>query len=138
MDANLIIGDCNSDNRGKIFHINNFDLSLVKRIYIIENKKTTQNRGWNGHEIENRWFFCSKGSIQIKVVKINSFTNKKNNNIEIFTLNDNNFNVLFVPKGHATLIKQVQSKSRIVAMSDYLLGGSSEDNLRWQSNFFEK
>ena len=137
MNVNLIKGDSNIDNRGEIFHINNFDLSLVKRIYIIENKSTSQNRGWKGHEIENRWFFCSKGSIQIKVVTIDSFTAKKNINIETFTLTENNLNVLFVPKGHATLIKQVQSKSRIVAMSDYLLGGCNDENLRWQPNFFK-
>jgi len=36
----IIEGKVNIDNRGKLFHINNFDLSPVKRIYTIENKTT--------------------------------------------------------------------------------------------------
>lgn len=38
----------------------------------------------------------------------------------------------------ATTIKQNKNKSRIIAMSDYLLGESNDENLRWDSNFFKK
>ena len=48
------------------------------------------------------------------------------------------WNQIFVPKGFATLIKQNQDKSRVVAMSDYSLGESNDENLRWDSKFFKK
>ena len=133
----LIIGGKNLDERGKIFHVNNFDLSPVKRIYIIENKNIFINRGWKGHMIENRWFFCSKGSIEIKIATINSFFSTKKNELTIFTLSEDYLNILYVPKGHATMVRQIKDKSRLVAMSDFKLGVSNDEDLRWESNFFE-
>ena len=47
-------------------------------------------------------------------------------------------NVLFVPNGYSTLIKQSQDKSRLLVMSDYVLGDSDDENLNWESNFFIK
>ena len=135
MKPSIIEGKVNIDDRGKLFHINNFDLTPVKRIYIIENKTTNQYRGWKGHQIENRWFFCTKGSVEIQVVNIDFFSEKKDK-IEIFNLSDQDLNILFVPKGFATLIKQNKNKSRVTAMSDYLINTSNDENLRWNSDFF--
>ncbi len=133
----LIEGKTFSDDRGKIFHINNFDFSPIKRMYIIENINTDQLRGWKGHMIENRWFYCQTGKIEIQTVSIKCFETKKPE-IQIFNLTEQNLNILFIPKGYATTIKQNQNKSRVVAMSDYLLGESNDENLSWPSNFFNK
>lgn len=132
----IIKGSIHEDDRGKVFHVNNFDLSLIKRIYIIENKDLTVKRGWKGHLVENRWFYCSKGEIEIQVVSIDNFS-IKSPVIELFKLSDKNLNILFVPKGFATLIKQSKKASRITAMSDYLLGKSDDEDLRWESNIFK-
>ena len=133
----LILGNIYSDDRGKIFHINNFDLTPIKRMYSIENINTAQYRGWKGHLIENRWFYCQKGDIEVKVTSIKCLEKNKPK-IESFNLTEENLNILFVPKGFATIIKQNRNESRVVAMSDYLLGESNDENLRWESNFFEK
>ena len=133
----LIIGGKNSDRRGQIFHVNNFDLSPIKRIYIIENKNIFINRGWKGHMIENRWFFCSKGSVEIKIAAISSFLSNKKNELTKFTLSEDDLNILCVPKGHATMVRQISDKSRLVAMSDFKLGVSNDEDLRWEPNFFE-
>ena len=61
-----------------------------------------------------------------------------NSEMEIFNLSESNLNVLFVPKGFATNIRQVKNKSRVVAMSDYFVAECDDDNLRWPSNFFKK
>jgi len=135
-EPKIIQGKKNSDQRGKIFHVNDFDLSPVKRIYVIENKNIFINRGWKGHMIESRWFFCSKGSIEIQVVPINSFSERINKIVK-FNLSEEELNILFVPNGYATLVKQIKDKSRLVAMSDYLIGVSNDEDLRWNSNFFE-
>ena len=135
-EPTIIQGKKNSDLRGKIFHVNDFDLTPVKRIYIIENKNVFINRGWKGHMVENRWFFCSIGCMEIQIVPINFFTKEKNK-IVTFTLCEEDLNILFVPKGYATLVKQIKDKSRFVAMSDYLIGVSNDEDLRWNSNFFE-
>ena len=137
MKPELIYGEIYSDERGKIFHINNFDLSPIKRMYSIENINKSQLRGWKGHLIENRWFYCQIGEIEIHVIQIKSMeTNKPE--IEKFILSDKNLNVLFVPKGYATMIRQKKIKSRILAMSDYLIDECNDDHHRWDSDFFKK
>lgn len=132
----IIKGDVYKDERGTVLHVNNFNLDSIKRIYVIENKDINTRRGWKGHAIENRWFHCSKGKIEIQVVAINEFVDDKPN-IDKFILSDKNLDILFVPKGYATLIKQINKGSRVTAMGDFLLGESNDDNLRWESNFFE-
>ena len=133
----IIEGHIFSDARGKLFYNNNFDISPIKRMYVIENINPNQLRGWKGHMIENRWFYCQTGEIEIQTVSLKCFE-KKNPKIEKFNLSDENLNILFVPKGFATIIKQNQNKSRVVAMSDYFLGESNDENLKWPSNFFNK
>lgn len=133
----LIKGKISSDNRGKVFHINDFDLSPIKRMYIIENMNISDYRGWKGHLTENRWFYCQIGEIEIQAVSIECFEIKKPK-IDIFKLNSENLNVLFVPNGFATIIKQNVINSRVVAMSDYFIGESDDENLRWDSDFFKK
>ena len=94
-------------------------------------------RGWKGHKIEKRWFFCSKGEVEVSVVNLECFGNE-NPFFYKFKLNDTNLDVLYVPQGYATSIKQIKPKSKIVAMSDYLINTSNDENLRWDKNFFNR
>ncbi len=48
LQPKLIKGQIHSDERGKVFHINEFDLSQNKRMYIIENMNIIDHRGWKG------------------------------------------------------------------------------------------
>ena len=137
MEPELIEGDIFSDSRGRLFHINNLDLSPIKRMYVIENKSIFQYRGWKGHLVESRWFFCSVGSIEVHITPISSFETR-DPKIKIYNLTQEKMNVLFVPNGYSTLIKQSQDKSRLLVMSDYVLGDSDDENLNWESNFFIK
>ncbi|MDG1709830.1 MAG: sugar epimerase [Schleiferiaceae bacterium] len=137
MKPELIEGDIFSDSRGRLFHINDFDLSPVKRMYVIENKSVFQYRGWKGHSVERRWFYCSVGSIELHVTPVSSFeTNDPK--IKIYNLSHEKMEILFVPRGYATLIKQGHDKSRLLVMSDYLLGDSNDEDLIWESKFFIK
>ena len=136
MKPQIIKGGISVDNRGKIFHNNNFDLSLIKRIYLVENINVDYLRGWKGHLVEKRWFFCSYGIVEVHVTNIDCFKRRKPK-IFKFELSDENLNVLYVPEGFATLIKQKKPKSRVVAMSDYLLNTSNDENLRWNIDYFK-
>ena len=129
-------GDKSIDERGILFHNNGFDLSPIRRSYIIENKNLNYVRGWKGHNIENRWFTCVKGKIRIYLTSIENLENRIEK-YQYFELNEDKMDVLFVPSGHATLIKQITANSIIMAFSDWLLGESNDENLRWPSNIFE-
>ena len=128
----IIKGDLFKDNRGKLFSCNQFDMSCVKRMYSIENINSKYIRGWKGHKIETRWFFATKGSIIINTILISDL--EKAHHLPVvktFKLNEDNLNVLEVPPGFATSIKQFSNGDRICVFADYYLGISGDEDLRW-------
>ena len=50
--ANLIQGNISIDQRGVLKYNNDFDLTEIKRLYIIQNDSKNIIRGWQGHKIE--------------------------------------------------------------------------------------
>ena len=128
----IIKGDLFKDNRGKLFSCNRFDMSLVKRMYSIENCDSNYIRGWKGHKIETRWFFATKGSMIINTILISDLENAHPLPvINTFKLNEDNLNILEVPPGFATSIKQYSNGDRICVYADYHLGVSGDEDLRW-------
>ena len=75
MNPSIIEGSEFSDNRGKLIFNNSFDLSSIKRIYLIENRSTSTIRAWQGHKIEQRWFSAVRGSFAIFLIKIDNWDN---------------------------------------------------------------
>ena len=129
----IIEGDLFKDNRGKLFSCNQFDMSLVKRMYSIENTNSNYIRGWKGHKIETRWFFATKGCIIINTILISDLEMANPlPAINTFKLNENNLNVLVVPPGFATSIKQYSNGDRICVFADYEIGVGDDEDLRWK------
>ena len=128
----IIKGDLFKDKRGKLFSCNQFDMTSVKRMYSIENINSDYVRGWKGHKIETRWFFATKGSIIINTISISDLEDSDSFPVvNSFKLNDNNLDVLEVPPGFATSIKQYSNGDRICVFADYELGLSGDEDLRW-------
>jgi len=126
----IIRGKLHEDNRGSLYYNNEFKLDEIKRIYEIKNSNTELNRGWKGHIIEDRWFLCSFGSIQISIKSISKSLIELNKSTISIALNSNTFDVLHVPKGFATSIKQLKKNSKITIFSNYTLN-HLDDDLRW-------
>ena len=128
----IIKGDLFNDNRGSLFSCNKFDMTRVKRIYSIENSDSNYIRGWKGHEIETRWFFATKGCMIINTILISDL--EKSHTLPLintFKLNQDSLNILVVPPGFATSIKQYSNGDRICVFADYELGVSGDEGLRW-------
>ena len=136
MKYKLIKGGSHSDNRGTIGFNNDFDASDIKRIYTIQNNSTSFVRAWQGHAIERRWFSVVKGSFVIKLIKIDNWENPgKNTEVFSIILNDKNFDTFFVPRGYVNSIQALEENSKLMAMSDYILG-EVKDEYRFDSNYF--
>tara|TARA_B110000027_G_C15971543_1_gene234516 strand:- start:203 stop:634 length:432 start_codon:yes stop_codon:yes gene_type:complete len=128
----VIKGEVFTDLRGDLFSCNNFDMSMVKRMYTIENIDNNYIRGWKGHKIETRWFFATKGSIIINTILISDLENKNlSSSINTFILNEGNLDILKVPPGFATSIKQYSNGDKICVFADYNLGAGNDEGLRW-------
>lgn len=136
-EPRIIKGNSFSDERGKISFNNEFNAVEVKRIYFIENYSIDFLRGWQGHQIEQRWFMCTKGSFEIKVIKIDNWENpSKDLQVKVYQINSEDSAVLHVPKGHITSIQSLENESKLMAMSDYHLG-EIKDEYRFDLEYFK-
>lgn len=134
----LLEGKKHQDERGIITFNNDFDASQIKRIYTIENHSTEFIRGWQGHEIEQRWFACMKGSFEISVIEVDDFTKpSKDLTMQQYFLNEDILTYLHIPAGCITAIQSRTENSKLLVLADYGLG-EINDEYRFDLNYFNK
>lgn len=110
MIPEIIKGGRHTDSRGALFYNNDFDFSIIKRIYIIENENIDFIRGWQGHKIEQRWFSVIKGSFRIQLIAIDNWNNpSKDLERFSFIVHSEELDVLHVPSGY---VSSIQAKRR--------------------------
>ena len=131
----LIEGGNFKDERGQIDFVNDFNLSEVKRMYFTTHFSTDVIRAWQGHKIESRWFFCTKGSFKVKLVKIDNWENPSDN-LEVleYELNENKPKVLYIPKGFVNGFKALENDSKLMIMANYAINEIENDQVRFNSD----
>lgn len=136
---NYIQGGIAKDHRGQIRFVNEFDMSLVKRFYIIKNSDLELVRGWKAHRIEQRWFYVLTGSFCIDLVKIDDW-DKPSQHLEIerIILAAKDIRVLHVPAGYGTAFQALEKESEILVFADYHLDHASLDDHTYDMNYFLK
>ena len=137
MHPSLINGNNHQDNRGILKYNNNFNLSQIKRMYIIENANIYLKRGWQGHKIEQRWFSVIAGKFKIMLLKVDNWENPSVN-LELFTfeINSENLDILHIPAGYITCIQAKEDNSKLIVMSDYVFG-EVDDEYKFTLNQFQ-
>ena len=131
-------GNSHSDDRGVLHFNNEVNIQGVKRIYFVENIDTNFIRGWQGHQVEQRWFSAVQGSFKISTMAVDNWENpSKNSPMQSFILNASSLDVLHIPNGYITCIQSLENSSRLMAMSDYLLN-EINDEYRFESAYFNK
>jgi dTDP-4-dehydrorhamnose 3,5-epimerase len=137
LNPTLIEGASHTDQRGTLSFCNDFDLSEVKRFYKITHPDTTVVRGWRAHKIEQRWFHVIVGAFEIKLVKIDNFSNPdKQLPQKTFTLSSLKPNVLHIPVGFASSLRAVEPNSTILVFADSGVEGIKNDDYLYPSDYF--
>lgn len=132
----MIKGNKHIDERGIITYNNDFDASQIKRIYTIENHSIDFVRGWQGHQVEQRWFAAMKGTFEIAVIQVDNFDNPSLHlPIETFNLTDEMLTYLHVPAGCITAIQAKEEESKLLVLADYALG-EVQDEYRYPLAYF--
>ena len=132
-----ISGGIAKDHRGHIKFVNDFDMSLVKRFFIIKNADTELVRGWRGHKIEQRWFYVLQGSFALHLVKIDNWDNPcKDLTIQSEILKDTDLAVLHVPKGYATAFKALEPNSQLLVYGDFGIEHAPNDDHVFPVDYF--
>ena len=133
----LIKGGKHSDERGVLLFNNDFDLTPVKRYYIIQHPDITVVRAWQGHQQEHKYFKCIQGSFVVAWKEIDEFNNPKNDNdAEFIILNASENSVLSIPPGYANGLKALISDSEIMVFSSHKLGHDLDNNIRFDKNLW--
>lgn len=132
----IIQGGIASDHRGAIRFVNEFDMTQVKRFYIIQNKDTELVRGWRAHRIEQRWFYVLSGSFMLDTVQIDDWDHASPYlDIESRVLKAEDRQVIHMPIGYGTAFQALEEGSELLVFADYGIEHAPQDNYTWPSDF---
>src|SRR5690606_10310865 len=128
----IIKGGVARDNRGQIRFVNDFDMSEVKRFYIIKNADTKFVRGWRAHRIEQRWFYVLTGAFEFNIIKIDDWQRPSIDlPIEKMTISAEDMEIFHVPEGYGTAIKAIEANSELLVFADYGIDHANQDDYTW-------
>ena len=137
VEPKIIQGGTYEDERGKLSFVNDFDLSAVKRYYIIEHPDTSVIRAWQAHKKEQKWFQVISGSFLVAVVRPDNWE-KPSEKLEVrkVILKADKNQVLNIPGNFANGFKALEPNSRMIIFSDFSVEESSKDNFRFESQMW--
>lgn len=130
-------GNRHTDSRGTLYYNNDFDASVIKRFYVIENQNTNFIRAWQGHKVEQRWFSAVQGSFKVQLIAIDNWENpSKDLKVVESILKSEKLDILHIPKGYVSSIQSLEEGSKLLVMADYLLG-EVNDEYRFDAEYFK-
>lgn len=138
IETNVIQGGIAQDQCGQIRFVNDFDMTLVKRFYIIKNADTKSIRGWRAHRIEQRWFYVLSGTFSIDFVKIDDWKEPDCNlPVQNVILSANDLKLLHIPCGYGTSFRALDSDSELLVYADYSITNAALDDYTWPFDYFQ-
>ena len=135
--ATIIEGGTHTDDRGSLTYFNDFDLSSVKRVYILEHPDISTIRAWQGHQHENKWFHVVFGSFKLVLVQPDNWNSPSSNlSHEEFVLSARDNQILHVRSGYATGFKAIEPDSKMLVFSNFSVEESRNDDFRFDKDMW--
>jgi dTDP-4-dehydrorhamnose 3,5-epimerase-like enzyme len=133
----LIAGGIHTDYRGQISFVNDMKFDAIERFYIISNSAENPVRAWQGHKIDNKYFYCIQGAIRVHFVKVDHWESpSKDLKVESVLLSATESNVLHIPEGYANAIESLEVGSKLMSFSTLPLDRTLEDDVRFDSGMW--
>lgn len=137
-EITAIQGGRAKDERGQIRFVNDFDMTLIKRFYIIKNADTVLVRGWRAHRIEQRWFYVLSGAFAVDLIKIDNWEEPDPMlSVHRIVLVVEEMKLLHVPAGYGTAFRALEADSELLVYADYPLSHASLDDHTWPLDYFK-
>ncbi|WP_343539411.1 WxcM-like domain-containing protein [Sphingobacterium thalpophilum] len=134
----VIQGGIAIDQRGQIRYVNEFDMTLVKRFYIIKNVDTELIRGWRAHRIEQRWFYVLSGAFSLDLVWIDDWEKPSRQlPVQHLELRSSEMKVLNVPAGYGTAFKAIEPNSELLVYADHGFEHAKFDDYIFPPDYFD-
>ena len=130
----IINGDLSIDDRGELMFVNQFNMELVKRFYVVSNHKQGFIRAWHAHKIESKYVFIVNGTALISTVQIDNWDNPSNDlTVDKFVLTAKKPSILYIPSGYANGFKTLSTETKIIFFSTSTLKDSIDDDYRYDA-----
>ncbi|TYP94604.1 dTDP-4-dehydrorhamnose 3,5-epimerase [Sphingobacterium allocomposti] len=133
----FIQGGAAKDHRGQIRFVNDFDMSSVKRFYIIKNSDLELVRGWRAHRLEQRWFYVLSGKFAVDLVAIDNWERASSElPVEKIILDAEENKVLHLSTGYGTAFQALETNSELLVFSDYGIENAPHDDYTYPLDYF--
>jgi dTDP-4-dehydrorhamnose 3,5-epimerase-like enzyme len=133
----LIKGGIHTDHRGQISFVNAMKFDAIERFYIISNSAENPLRAWQGHKIDNKYFYCIQGTVKVHYVKIDHWESPSRDlKVESMILSTAESNVLHIPEGYANAIESLEAGAKLISFSTLSLDRTTEDDVRFDSDMW--
>jgi dTDP-4-dehydrorhamnose 3,5-epimerase-like enzyme len=117
--------------------VNSFDMTAVKRQYVIEIPDTTIVRAWQGHKKEQKWFYVVAGSFKVLAVKPDNWLAPSADlPVEEFEITAATPEILHIPGGYANGFKALSPASIMIVFSDFGIEDTAKDDFRFASDLW--
>jgi len=137
MKPRIIDGGSFSDNRGGIRFVNDCNIAEMVRFYILENSDSFRIRAWQGHKLDNKYFYCLQGSFRISYIKVDDWENPSKDLIpESTILTSEKSQALYTPAGYANSIESLEPGSKLMCFSSIHIDKSKDDMVRYPQDMW--
>ncbi len=134
----LIMGGAAADDRGRVLFVNEFDLVGCRRFYFVENFAVGTVRAWHAHRHERKWVMAVSGAALAACVEIDDWDSpSKDLDVHRFVLDAQNPSILAVPSGYANGAMSLLPGTKLLYLSDAVLGASLDDDVRYPARYWD-
>ena len=134
----LIPGGVASDDRGRVFFVNDLDLGPSRRMYFVENFAVGTVRAWHAHRNERKWVLAVSGAALACCVEIDDWDSPSPDaDVHRFVLDAASPSILSVPPGYANGAMSLAPHTKLLYLSDASLDQSLGDDIRFPARHWD-
>lgn len=137
--SKIITGGTHTDDRGTLTFFNDLDMKRVRRFYQIDHPTTNIIRAWQAHQIEQKWFYVTRGSFKVVLVQPDHWEKPSPDlPYEEFILKSDAKQVLHIAGGQANGFQALEPHSRLIVFSNFSMKEAGTDDFRFDTSLWYK
>lgn len=126
-----------TDDRGRVYFANEFDLRQCRRLYMVESFAAGSVRAWHAHRRERKWVLPVAGAALVCCVRIDDWQSPSPDAaVYRFTLDASHPQLLAIPAGYANGAMTLLPQTKLLYLSDATLDESLGDDVRYPARYW--
>jgi dTDP-4-dehydrorhamnose 3,5-epimerase-like enzyme len=134
----LIQGRVAVDDRGAVAFVNEFDLEVVRRFYVVTNHERGFVRAWHAHRREQKFVTVVRGSALVCAVRVDDWESPSPDlPVARYVLSALTPAVLSIPEGFANGFMTLTDDTEVLFFSSSVLEESLGDDVRFDARLWD-